>query len=572
MHYYLLNMFRIHSMIMLFMLSFVSHKSYCAVDNDSLIAVIDSKMPDSLRVDAGIRLGESLRTDFPDSAMLILKQASKIACDQGHHFQCAQILFWQGTIYIDNNDYPNALEHSLKSKELILNDPQADLDSTMQALYFRIMHQIGTIYLHSGNFEQAHEYYDLLINSLNQYEFLAESNNGRDLYLRVYINKGAVYLTERKFDQATIYYTRALSYLKEDQKLAHAVVLNNLGIIAYEGDDIQTGLDYHRRSLAIRLEENNYLGMAQSYNNLGNCYRKLGEYDKALEYYNKGLKTSEENGLLRSNVIALNLLALIYEELKDWGNAYQFYKEFKELSDSIIGQDKIQTIAKLEQQYKFNEKLHLAQLKQEKLEFEKSRQKSIFHLFIGIAVLSIAILILVYFLQRSKIKREQLVAEKNKLRRKSLELEKSGLEDELAYRNRELATKAMYLARTNEFIVNMSERLLKSKLSLSKENQSALDSIIRELRTHSNKEVWEEFEVRFEQVHSDFYVRLNEHCPSLSPNEKKLCAFLRLNMTSKEISAITYQTVNSITVARARLRKKLDLDSEENLIAFLEKL
>ena len=55
-------------------------------------------------------------------------------------------------------------------------------------------------------------------------------------------------------------------------------------------------------------------------------------------------------------------------------------------------------------------------------------------------------------------------------------------------------------------------------------------------------------------------------------NEKKLCAFLRLNMTTKEISAITYQSVNSITVARSRLRKKLGIDKDENLIAYLEKL
>ena len=130
----------------------------------------------------------------------------------------------------------------------------------------------------------------------------------------------------------------------------------------------------------------------------------------------------------------------------------------------------------------------------------------------------------------------------------------------------------MYLARTNEFIVNMSERLLKSKLSLNKENQHAIDNIIKELKTHSNKDVWEEFEVRFQQVHSDFYTRLNELYPNLSPNEKKLCAFLRLNMTTKEISAITYQTINSITVARARLRKKLNMESDENLIAFLENL
>ncbi|NLO49679.1 MAG: hypothetical protein GX103_00750, partial [Bacteroidales bacterium] len=85
-------------------------------------------------------------------------------------------------------------------------------------------------------------------------------------------------------------------------------------------------------------------------------------------------------------------------------------------------------------------------------------------------------------------------------------------------------------------------------------------------------DVWTEFEVRCQQVHNDFYTKLNERFPNLSANEKRLSAFLRLNMSTKEISAITYQSPNSITVARSRLRKKLGLDTDENLISFLETL
>ncbi len=105
-----------------------------------------------------------------------------------------------------------------------------------------------------------------------------------------------------------------------------------------------------------------------------------------------------------------------------------------------------------------------------------------------------------------------------------------------------------------------------------KDNQEVIHKIITELQGYVDQDTWAEFEIRFQQVHNDFYTKVNDMHPDLTANEKKLCAFLRLNMTTKEISAITYQTVNSITVARARLRKKLNLESEENLIAFLETL
>ena len=80
---------------------------------------------------------------------------------------------------------------------------------------------------------------------------------------------------------------------------------------------------------------------------------------------------------------------------------------------------------------------------------------------------------------------------------------------------------------------------------------------------------WEEFEVRFQEVYTGFYKNLRERYPDLTNNEVRLCAFFKLNMTTKEIAAITYQSLNSIKVARYRLRKKLDISKEENMTAFL---
>jgi DNA-binding CsgD family transcriptional regulator len=128
------------------------------------------------------------------------------------------------------------------------------------------------------------------------------------------------------------------------------------------------------------------------------------------------------------------------------------------------------------------------------------------------------------------------------------------------------------MVRKNELINNVSEKLIKSKLAFKKENQTIIEEIIRDLQSTTEDDVWTEFEIRFQQVHNDFYNKLNEKVPNLTANEKKLCAFLRLNMSTKEISAITYQSVNSITVARSRLRKKIGLETDESLISFLESI
>jgi len=158
---------------------------------------------------------------------------------------------------------------------------------------------------------------------------------------------------------------------------------------------------------------------------------------------------------------------------------------------------------------------------------------------------------------------------KIELKRQNLKLEHNKLQQELEFRNKEIATNVMYLLKKNEFITSTAEKLKESRLNFKKENQKLIQEIIRDLLLNSSRDVWKEFEVRFQEVHSNFYENLIEKVPDLTPNEKKVCAFLRLNMSSKDISAITYQSVRSIDMARFRLRKKMKLDPDDNLVNYL---
>jgi len=152
-------------------------------------------------------------------------------------------------------------------------------------------------------------------------------------------------------------------------------------------------------------------------------------------------------------------------------------------------------------------------------------------------------------------------------------LENQNLEKDLEMKNKELTTNVMYLITKNELIHDISKRLFQLKSHIKKENVNSLQRIIFDLQAGMDKDVWEEFELRFQQVHLDFYKKLKESYPELTPGDIKLCAFLRLNMTSKDISAITHQNIKTVEAARGRLRKKLNLtNTEVNLYTFLEEL
>ena len=177
--------------------------------------------------------------------------------------------------------------------------------------------------------------------------------------------------------------------------------------------------------------------------------------------------------------------------------------------------------------------------------------------------------ILILIIQRYKGRNIELQKAKLELSHENLSLEKKALEQKLEFRNKELTTNVMYLMKKNELLNDISTWLIALKKDLKNENASRIQKIILDINRGKDEDAWEEFEIRFHQVYNDFYERLLAKHPDLSLNERKLCAFLKLNLTSKEICTITGQTINGLNVARARLRKKMGLDSDDNLSNYL---
>ena len=153
-------------------------------------------------------------------------------------------------------------------------------------------------------------------------------------------------------------------------------------------------------------------------------------------------------------------------------------------------------------------------------------------------------------------------------------LEKREIETKLEFRDKELAVNVMSLMKKNEILTGISQELYEIEgKAVKEETKDAIHKIARKINKSSESGIWEEFELRFKQVHGEFYENLIRKYPDLSPSEQKLCAFLRLNMSSKDISELTGQSPASLKKARYRLRQKLELpDSQTSLVSFLSKL
>lgn len=143
----------------------------------------------------------------------------------------------------------------------------------------------------------------------------------------------------------------------------------------------------------------------------------------------------------------------------------------------------------------------------------------------------------------------------------------------LEMQKRELLSKTLILAKIKkafeEFRVALKEYYRQNKNSISKVPPHIVH-LSNEMRKIIEMQIWEDLELHFEQIHETFYMNLLTQCPTLTKNERRLCAYLRLNLSTKDISSLTLQTVRSIEVARIRLRNKLGLKgTSEDLNMFM---
>ncbi len=151
------------------------------------------------------------------------------------------------------------------------------------------------------------------------------------------------------------------------------------------------------------------------------------------------------------------------------------------------------------------------------------------------------------------------------------ELKNQQLQTSLSYKNQELAMSTMHLVQRNELILQLKEKLTRiSKNSQDPSTSKELKKINRLLDENANiDEAWDQFAHHFDQVHIDFLKRIKEKYPELTINDQKLCAYLRMNLSTKEIVPLMNISIRGVEVARYRLRKKLGLDSSDNLNEFM---
>jgi len=195
-------------------------------------------------------------------------------------------------------------------------------------------------------------------------------------------------------------------------------------------------------------------------------------------------------------------------------------------------------------------------------------------LFIGLIYGSI-----VYLRYLFQVKKEKIRTEEEKVRNIEIEkrekqiiaLKNEKLESELTLKSKELAGSTMTIINKKEMLANIKEEVMEQKKALGSQYPNKYyDKLIHLLDENlSSEEDWAIFETNFDRIHENFFRNLHIKYPELTSNDLRLCAYLRLNLSSKDMAHLLNISLKGVEVGRYRIRKKIGLPSTKSLSEFM---
>lgn len=562
-------------------------------------------MPDdTIKVNALLKLGGHYCYTDADKAILFLQEAIVLSASLTYVEGLGAGFLWQGRAYYYKDEYEIALRHLEKAREVF--DKTNDREGMIR--YHRF---VGTISNITGNYPNAIRNYQESIRISKQMAI------SKDTYLG-YCSLGNVYLDRCDPQTAKEYFHEALALVHYiDEPGLVSILFSNLGKTYELNNSLDSALNFYHKSLEKRMDDGGTRMIASSEYSIGSVLIKMERFGKALQmlssskdkyvtlhddtgvcinlieickaFYHTGqteeaMKVAREAIALAYKLNNPKLISDSYSGIApvmalagDYDLAYQYMVMNNALKDSLALVNREKIISELEVQFQTARKNDEIRLLKSRNEIQ---HKNILILYISlIASLIILVLVFVLFRLKSKsLKRQKELYENEKTiqdqENEIREKEQLLLKGQLESKNRELASKALEMLRINETIGDVIEQLemLRERTPSNEKVNQNINHIVSGLESQLKNNSWNEFEKVFTNIHSDFFRKLLSACPDLTSSEIKIAALLKLNLSTKEIAAITFKSEAGIKSTRYRLRKKLHLDNDESLIPYLMKM
>lgn len=471
-----------------------------------------------------------------------------------------------GAIYEETGLWNEALD-------LYMHSLQVCKTTGYEAGKAKVYNNIGKLYYSRDDLDKAETLFNQAVSINRKLDIRGELFNN-------YNNLGGIYLKRHNPKKALEYALLAMNQLEVDRdSFDIAIAYSNIGNLYQEMGNYPLALTYYQQAASIQEEKSFQFPLVRSYLSIASLYEAMGDDAKAAAYLEKSLEMASASDNLSQEMTVLLEAARFHEKRGNYKLSSGYYSSYVRLNDSLAVLNSLTKMEQIQAVYDVINKEKDNRILQQRVNLQElaiQRQRIV---ILAVVLIFLLLAVLLFILQRNRIrerKRNRLIASQSETlhqnEKEMLLRQEEALQRELDYKNRQLTSHALNLARNNECVAKIASDLKQLLLELGtrdKERSERIKKMLSDLQHHSAGFDWEEFRLYFQEVHQSFEKNLTEAFPDLSPNDKKICALLRLGLTNKDISSITFRELRSVESARNRLRKKLGLPANVHIQTFL---
>lgn len=484
-------------------------------------------------------------------AVICYQKAHEIAVGSGMKLEAAYCYNNLGIVYRRQGDIGKAMENYKMALDCFteMKDNLAASDC---------LNNIGNLYLDKGDPGRALDY---MTRSISFSEVQADNYR----MISRYMNLSDACSALKDLKNASMYIEKAIDLAeKAEDKLQLASCYSQAGNLQITIGSAAEGIGFFIKSCDLFHSIGAKVEEAECLIELADAELKTGRADDAFKHASAAEDISRTKGGIKTFYEVNTSLARIWEKKGNPSRALYYMKAASQLQDSIFNIDKNRTVEEIEAGYTLSRLENENQILQQK---EQLQQQALRLRNIALLSLSLILLLAIFVMWLITRRHHDLrIIAKREEEIKQKEIDQ--LNENLSFKERELTTKTLFITQKNTLLQKLISEFDELKTEPEK-TAVRLDQLKRELKKELTPDAWKEFEAQFNEVHPGFQSRLLEKFPDLSQSERRLCAFLHLDMNNREIAALTGQTAKSLEVARTRIRKKMNLSREANLANFI---
>lgn len=497
----------------------------------------------------------------------------------------------------------------------VIKDIYPQIPQNSLVTYIHIMNQTGFVYNYMGLPDLAMSYYSKALD-------FSQENNCKEEEAILCNNIASIYLAQKRYNESDSLFKRAIAIneeFKDPQKLfvnynnlsanyakrenytkaleyaflamhqldaandSDMVILiqRNIGAIYLKQKETGLALQILKQVEEYQIKHHQEYYLAGTYQIMHNIYKAMGRKEPAIEYLKKALALSEKHNNVMDKTTLLTELSDCYAKEQQYHTAFDMLKQSTVLKDSLYKADEKKRTKSLSTAY--NEERALQEKLIQTENFHAATMQKVYIITTCTVVLLLSIAGWInYRVSKAKKKTRKALYHYAQQKRGQMERqeekiislldEQEKLKLELEQNERKRIYYSLQDTKNKEFITQLTDRLKQLLLEMNPKGvqvKKQIQDIISQLNLLDSSNVLQEFRDSFESIHHHFYENLNEKYPNLTMKEMRLCALLRLGLSTKEIADITFKEVRSVESARNRLRKKLQIDQTEDLQKFL---